>query len=368
MRYAQYAGAIAAIVYDDRAGALTPMAKSPTEADAGVPSVFVSAASGNLLTRAILESEPDDDAGERGIVVRITPGAFSGTDPVSLVASAFMACVVTAAVLCTFWFSQRFTPRARAAADAAALAALGTRADPQNRVVTLAEVEARSKTRVHGGSPRSDTETATRNGTNDVCTVCLDEYDEGDEIRELECEHAFHKTCIDEWLTTKRACCPCCKHSLVPAPPPSGDAPNPAGAPPGRGRRGRRGRGRRAWTGADRSAGRGDGDGDEGAAGDVDVEAAGRHGGDDEGDGGSATVPLLASRNDLEDDASDSNARGGAFLFGWTSRLAGRRRRPGASAPAPPETDGDEDEEDGDAATQPQYVAPSAVDVETGGE
>ena len=137
--------------------------------------------------------------------------------------------------------------RARAAADAAALAALA-RADPQDRVVTLAEVEARSKTRAHSGSPRSASEAATLNGTNEVCTVCLDEYEEGDEIRELECEHAFHKTCIDEWLTTKRACCPCCKHSLVPAPAPSGDARDAPGTPPRRRRRGRRGRGRGAGT------------------------------------------------------------------------------------------------------------------------
>lgn len=358
MRYAQYAGAIAAIVYDDRAGALTPMAKSPTEADPGVPSVFVSAASGNLLARAILESDPDDDAGERGVPVRITPGALSGADPASIAASTFVACVVTAAVLCTFWLNQRFNPRARA--DAAALAAFGTRADPQNRVVTLAEVEARSKARVHGGSPRSASEAETRNGTNDVCTVCLDEYEEGDEIRELECGHAFHKTCIDEWLTTKRACCPCCKHSLVPAPPPSGDAPDPAGAPPRRGRRGRRRRDGGAGTGAYRAAGREDGDGDE-VVGNVDVETAGRLP-DEEGDRGSATDPLLPVENDRED-ASDSNARG---ALGWVSRLASRLRRVGVSAPEPPETD--DDEEDDDDAAEPSYVAPRAVDVETGGE
>jgi hypothetical protein len=352
VRYAQYAGAIAAIVYDDRAGALTPMAKAPTDADVGVPSVFVSEASGNLLTRAILESDPDDDTDERGVVVRISPGALNATDPVSLAASAFAVFVVTAAVLSMFWFAQRFNPRARAAADAAALAALA-RADPQDRVVTLAEVEARSKTRAHSGSPRSASEAATLNGTNEVCTVCLDEYEEGDEIRELECEHAFHKTCIDEWLTTKRACCPCCKHSLVPAPAPSGDARDAPGTPPRRRRRRRRGRGRGAGT--ERAAARGDGDGDEDAG---DVEAAGRTG-DEEEDLVSATVPLLASRGDREDESS-SNAGG---VFGWVSRLAGRNRAAAAAA----EMDDDDDDDDDDAA-EPPYVAPRAVDVETGGE
>ena len=201
MRYAQYAGAIAAIVYDDRDAALTPMAKSPAEADPGVPSVFVSAASGRTLARAVAESDPEK------IVVRITPGALDGQDPVSLAASAFVACVAAAAVLSLFWLMQRFDPRARAAADAAALAGSVLPSTPRDRVASLEEVEARSRTRTHVVlSPREDeaAEAATRNGTNDVCTVCLDEYNEGDEIRELECEHAFHKTCIDEWLTTKR--------------------------------------------------------------------------------------------------------------------------------------------------------------------
>jgi hypothetical protein len=73
----------------------------------------------------------------------------------------------------------------------------------------------------------------------------------------------------------------------------------------------------------------------------------------------SATVPLLASRGDREDESS-SNAGG---VFGWVSRLAGRNRAAAAAA----EMDDDEDDDDDDAA-EPPYVAPRAVDVETGGE
>ena len=359
MRYAQYAGAIAAIVYDDRDAALTPMAKSPAEADPGVPSVFVSAASGRTLARAVAELGPE-------MVVRITPGALDGQDPVSLAASAFVACVAAAAVLSLFWLMQRFDPRARAAADAAALAGV-LPSTPRDRVASLEEVEARSRTRTHVVlSPREDeaAEAATRNGTNDVCTVCLEEYDEGDEIRELECEHAFHKTCIDEWLTTKRACCPCCKHSLVPAAPPSAGAPeSEVPAPPRRRRRRRHRRGRGAGTGAERAArgdGDGDGDGDEvaGARRDVDVEAAGRTFPDEEEDRGSATVPLLASRADHREDGSSSNAGG---VFGWVARLVSRNR-------AETEDDENENENENDDAAEPPYVAPRAVDVETGGE
>jgi hypothetical protein len=73
----------------------------------------------------------------------------------------------------------------------------------------------------------------------------------------------------------------------------------------------------------------------------------------------SATVPLLASRGDREGESS-SNAGG---VFGWVSRLAGRNRAAAAAA----EMDDDEDDDDDDAA-EPPYVAPRAVDVETGGE
>ena len=361
MRYAQYAGAIAAIVYDDRDAALTPMAKSPAEADPGVPSVFVSAASGRTLARAVAESDPEK------IVVRITPGALDGQDPVSLAASAFVACVAAAAVLSLFWLMQRFDPRARAAADAAALAGSVLPSTPRDRVASLEEVEARSRTRTHVVlSPREDeaAEAATRNGTNDVCTVCLDEYDEGDEIRELECEHAFHKTCIDEWLTTKRAYCPCCKHSIVPAAPPSADAPeSEVPAPPRRRRRRRHRRGRGAVTVPERSArgdGDGDGDGDEVAgAPPRDVEASGRTFPDEEEARDDATVPLLASGADRED-GSSSNARG---VFGWVARLVSRNR-----AETEDDENENENENENDDAAEPPYVAPRAVDVETGGE
>lgn len=44
----------------------------------------------------------------------------------------------------------------------------------------------------------------------DHCPICMTEYTEGDEGRKLNCKHAFHKSCIDEWLTNDNTC-PICR-------------------------------------------------------------------------------------------------------------------------------------------------------------
>ena len=38
----------------------------------------------------------------------------------------------------------------------------------------------------------------------DECAVCLQEYKDGDELRELQCGHSFHHKCIDKWLLDAR--------------------------------------------------------------------------------------------------------------------------------------------------------------------
>lgn len=47
------------------------------------------------------------------------------------------------------------------------------------------------------------------------CQVCQFPYEEGDELRELPCEHYFHKECVDSWLETKDTCA-LCRKSIVP--------------------------------------------------------------------------------------------------------------------------------------------------------
>jgi len=60
----------------------------------------------------------------------------------------------------------------------------------------------------------------------DSCAICIDTLEDDDDVRGLSCGHAFHASCLDPWLTSRRACCPLCKADYyVPKPRPDGTNP-----------------------------------------------------------------------------------------------------------------------------------------------
>lgn len=44
-----------------------------------------------------------------------------------------------------------------------------------------------------------------------ACSICIEEFEDGEHIRLLPCGHAFHTECILPWLTERQGCCPLCK-------------------------------------------------------------------------------------------------------------------------------------------------------------
>ena len=47
-----------------------------------------------------------------------------------------------------------------------------------------------------------------------TCCICLNGYVEGITLTKLQCNHEFHKSCVDEWFKINPTC-PLCKHESV---------------------------------------------------------------------------------------------------------------------------------------------------------
>ncbi|EYU42321.1 hypothetical protein MIMGU_mgv1a0068872mg, partial [Erythranthe guttata] len=46
------------------------------------------------------------------------------------------------------------------------------------------------------------------------CYICLSDYEEGDKLRVLPCNHEYHVSCIDKWLKEVNRVCPLCRHDV----------------------------------------------------------------------------------------------------------------------------------------------------------
>ena len=46
------------------------------------------------------------------------------------------------------------------------------------------------------------------------CSICLEDFKPGDDIKKLNCTHIFHKDCLEPWLNNNRNC-PMCRTDII---------------------------------------------------------------------------------------------------------------------------------------------------------
>ncbi|PXF46163.1 hypothetical protein BWQ96_04040 [Gracilariopsis chorda] len=69
-------------------------------------------------------------------------------------------------------------------------------------------------------SPTRPPEDAESEEEEPICAVCLEEFEPGQQVRQLACSHLYHRTCIDPWLQSSSNSCPLCKREIPSLPPP----------------------------------------------------------------------------------------------------------------------------------------------------
>ncbi|XP_037543525.1 E3 ubiquitin-protein ligase RNF43 [Nematolebias whitei] len=55
---------------------------------------------------------------------------------------------------------------------------------------------------------------ASSSNSSPVCAICLEEFQEGQNLRIISCAHEFHRECVDPWLLQHRTC-PLCMHNIM---------------------------------------------------------------------------------------------------------------------------------------------------------
>lgn len=48
----------------------------------------------------------------------------------------------------------------------------------------------------------------------EMCVICLEEFDDKEKFRKLPCKHIFHKKCIDHWVMYSKTACPICNDEI----------------------------------------------------------------------------------------------------------------------------------------------------------
>lgn len=179
---AQEAGFQAAVIYNDRSDELIPMSGSPDAARVKIPAVFIGLTDGNFINTTYLYTIDDN-------VTIIIDGKTGDINWLDRYVWPFLGSVVFVFLLLAAFSVYKWS--------------LDRRRRRRNRL-SLRKLKKIPLKKFVKGDPY------------DVCAICLDEYEEQDELRVLPCNHAYHAKCIDPWLTKTKRQCPVCKRKVSP--------------------------------------------------------------------------------------------------------------------------------------------------------
>ena len=52
-------------------------------------------------------------------------------------------------------------------------------------------------------------EKVTKDDINDTCSICMVQYEDGEEVYETSCLHKFHCLCVERWFGVEKSCPEC---------------------------------------------------------------------------------------------------------------------------------------------------------------
>jgi len=68
---------------------------------------------------------------------------------------------------------------------------------------------------------RFNAEDFEENGFQKECAICIEDFEDDAEVRQLKCDHIFHKECVDSWLLMNGTCPTCRERVNRRGPPPT---------------------------------------------------------------------------------------------------------------------------------------------------
>lgn len=218
VRAMQASGASAVVIGDDRKGGLLRMFASGDASDVTIPSAFVmqweyrelkyqTMERARFLKQHVTTQPPMEDIPH--LAVRLYRDELTDLPVMDVAAVTLLAPALVILVLFVLW-------RCKFGGDSDFLdeyefpAYLHPPLRPHEQPASIEAVNNLPR-KCYVAKDRTSNEP-------DMCAICLDDYENGDELRRLPCKHEFHVTCIDPWLITRKRFCPVCKGDACPDP------------------------------------------------------------------------------------------------------------------------------------------------------